>query len=642
MSFRRIQPFADSISSSNGGSSQYASGSRSSDTKAAGSSNDGITCLSRRRQPPKHITRNACTNCRRARAKCDGKVSCTRCQSRAEEESCAYETPRKRGKHQLVGQIVELEKELEALRAEISTKEQILRAVAEYEHPATILGRLKNNETYDSIVRWLARKSSQEDMLRLVKESQRPLLKSVSSAFRWTSVIGETSILDYLFQLYFAWVHPAHTLFSEGHFVDNYMNQSSHFCSSTLVNAICAMACHLHTSSSDDTVDFDHLGTMFSDAARASISTTDKSLTTVQASAIMFLVDCARGDCLRASSYLKAATDNISNIVSDDRSGFFQVLQETNRGVHCLNVEWAQMTFQATSSAPFLGIDLGDFTTDLDQGHWYFYRYIDDECPAWPGLMSTVNREKAKLALIIYDALILLYGVTITEIHACDILHLYWRYVNWRKRLPVLIGDIESSTNQALPHVLSLLILYSTSIVQLLRPLLDLKGFPNEFVEGVVWKHAQEGLFLLSQHYETRYTCRYQPVLQIFAILHLCDVIAPRYPTKRDTIPKEPDAIQSGIQCTMQSQQAFPIAGPLVGILRRLATECSIHIPTPINDAMLLPAIYEIDDVIGSGTRPSYSQPIADIQARYSSGIAAEWAVEAPTFCLMELTPTAG
>lgn len=154
----------------------------------------------------------------------------------------------------------------------------------------------------------------------------------------WTSVTSNTAVLDHLFQLYFAWVHPVHTLFSEGHFVDSYKRQSSGYCSPLLVNSICAMACHLHTMVDSEDADFEQLSTEFGEAVRSNIDAGDTSITTVQAFAVMFLVDSAQANVLRAASYLKLAIDGLSSIDYVENQGFYESWINTIRGVRNLNV----------------------------------------------------------------------------------------------------------------------------------------------------------------------------------------------------------------------------------------------------------------------------------------------------------------
>jgi hypothetical protein len=120
--------------------------------------------------------------------------------------------------------------------------------------------------------------------------------------------------------------------------------------------------------------------------------------------------------------------------------------------------EWAQMTFQVppiVNPPPYDNVEERD--TDLDDAKWYYYRYLNDQCPAWPGLLATTNREKSKLTAIIQDVTTMLYTDRGPQISARQLLEHYGRLVTWRKELPDVVGNIENNNSQALPHVLSLL-----------------------------------------------------------------------------------------------------------------------------------------------------------------------------------------
>jgi len=156
-------------------------------------------------------------------------------------------------------------------------------------------------------------------------------------------------------------------------------------------------------------------------------------------------------------------------------------------------------------------------------------------------------------------------------------------------------------------------------------------------VEETIWTHAQEGLFLLDQHYRTQYTCRYQPVLQMFAVLHLSDVVARFFPGGMENGSKDgPEAIYFGIEVLMQSRAGFPVAGPLQEMLRKTANDCSIRLPR--NLSKLMPPLrppqqrYRLDDLIDACTRPTYSQPVKEIHRRYDSSFSSEWASEGTSF----------
>jgi hypothetical protein len=243
--------------------------------------------------------------------------------------------------------------------------EQIFQALSTDEKVPEILDRLRKGEAYGSIVEWLGR-SPLEDMETMSPrtshhsafDSPDHEMGGLSTSSNWTTVTSDSAVLDHLFQLYFAWVHPVHTLFSEGRFVDSYERQSNNYCSSALVNAICAMACHLHSVADTDEVDFVQLGEDFSDAVRMDIKPEDSSVTAVQAFAVMFLVDSAHGHGLRASSYLRVATDSLSNVSYRPSDGFAEVWKNTIRGVQNLNV--------LVSSHPILDLSI---LIDSASGH---------------------------------------------------------------------------------------------------------------------------------------------------------------------------------------------------------------------------------------------------------------------------------
>lgn len=368
-------------------------------------------------------------------------------------------------------------KQIKELEAKDVLTQQILRALSNDQQVPEILHRLQNGDSYESIAEWLAPPDgcdvhSPTGSQHSIFEASNHEMSGISPNILWTSVTTDQVILDHLFQLYFAWVHPVHTLFSEGYFVNSFRYNSKLFCSPVLVNAMCALACHLHANA--DTDEIEQLGLSFSDAVRSEIEPDDGCLTTIQALAVMFLVGCGRGRGLRASSYLTLASKGLSNIKMSQEDGFLEVLRDTTRGIRCLNVyvclcsrwlrklthrrEWAQMTFQIpTSLRDDLPQSVDNFGNELDEAKWYFYRFVNDQCPAWSGLVATTNREKSKLMDISKDVTTMLYNPSGPPIQASQILQHYARYLSWRERLPSSIGDIENNNSQALPHVLSLL-----------------------------------------------------------------------------------------------------------------------------------------------------------------------------------------
>jgi hypothetical protein len=116
------------------------------------------------------------------------------------------------------------------------------------------------------------------------------------------------------------------------------------------------------------------------------------------------------------------------------------------------------MTFQVPPSPnSALYDDIEEVDDKIDAAKWYYYRYVNDQCPAWPGLLATTNREKSRLTAIIQDVVTMMYTQHGPQISAHHLLQQYGRLVAWRDDLPSVIGNIENNNSQALPHVLSLL-----------------------------------------------------------------------------------------------------------------------------------------------------------------------------------------
>lgn len=185
--------------------------------------------------------------------------------------------------------------------------------------------------------------------------------------------------------------------------------------------------------------------------------------------------------------------------------------------------------------------------------------------------------------------------------------------------------------------------LHTTAVVQLLRPLLDFEGFPSPLVEGTIWTYAQEGLRLLEKCYQTQYTFRCQPVLQMFAALQLADTIARFFPGGNKGGSKDgPEAIQFAMELLMQSRPGFPVAGPLQELLRRSANECAILLPRNLTELMLSPRppqqVYRMDDFLNACTRPTYVQPVFEVHSKYARGFSSEWTIEGSAYGFREST----
>ncbi|TAQ83428.1 hypothetical protein B7494_g8248 [Chlorociboria aeruginascens] len=469
MSFREIRPsFVDS-STPGRNPSQSTSESTSSDPRHARNEHviQSGSSPSRRRRRPDTITRNACASCKKARSKCDGRQPCSRCALRPDAPDCIYILHSKHAKEELI-------KEAEELKAKYGLAKSILEALRNDEMVPEILERLKRGDKYEDIIERVGRTPDDDYETMSPSESQHSPFEAsdqegggAGSAVSWTTVDPRQPVIDHLFQLYFSWVHPVHTLFDEGRFAQSHNHNVGEYCSSILVNALCAMACHLHRNKHDDHSNLGSLGEGFIEAVQAEIHPDDYKLTTVQACGVMFLVDCAEGRGLRGASYLKHALSILPSVIQLDSEGFAEVWATTIRGIRNLSIEWAQMTFQAPGPSNPVPFEDTTRTIAQDNSMWHYYRFMNDEAPYWPSLFATTNQQKSALLAIINDTTTMMYSQFSQPISAIEILKYYRRFTIWRNDLPSALTDIEDHNAQPLPHVLSLLYVGYQPIVKI-------------------------------------------------------------------------------------------------------------------------------------------------------------------------------
>ncbi|MCJ1387359.1 hypothetical protein MMC18_000202 [Xylographa bjoerkii] len=124
--------------------------------------------------PPKRrvTTSNACTTCKRAKAKCSGSQPvCTRCSRRGEGSTCHYEAAMRSQKEAMIEEIREL-------RQRYSRAELILQVVAGEEGEGTVEA-LQRGESYEEI-EWGLRAEEREGKRRRVSPDPQREVVSLS------------------------------------------------------------------------------------------------------------------------------------------------------------------------------------------------------------------------------------------------------------------------------------------------------------------------------------------------------------------------------------------------------------------------------------------------------------------------------
>ena len=315
---------------------------------------------------------------------CDGErpEPCSRCISR--DWRCVYEPHTKTHKDDLLREIETIKTEQAGLqdqhlelqeinatlvRDKLSLQQReevqsvILDILTNNGHDKEIIRRLRSGDSQDSVAQWLLSQpelrrhittlpQSLQDLVDIVRRVE-DLYNAYDSTFSlaepsyyWTHVTRSTALIHHLFKLYFTWVHPVHMLFSEGDFLTSFHDNDTTYCSSALVNAICAMGCHLLDNPLSDASSRDiATRTAYQDAmklregfmveARSHLPPGSYGqMTAIQAFAVMFLVELSSGKARNATGYLRCAADHLRKRDSSDQSD--DAVKLSYWGIHTL------------------------------------------------------------------------------------------------------------------------------------------------------------------------------------------------------------------------------------------------------------------------------------------------------------------
>ncbi len=131
-------------------------------------------------------------------------------------------------------------------------------------------------------------------------------------------------------------------LFSELDFKYSFRTNEGHYCSRALVNAICAMACHLlenegaHSPKLQGSIqDAATLREGFMNEARRHLTwNIYQEMTSVQAFAVMYLVEFSSSQARKALGYLRAAVENVTSATKNQS---VEAQEITAWGINTLN-----------------------------------------------------------------------------------------------------------------------------------------------------------------------------------------------------------------------------------------------------------------------------------------------------------------
>ncbi|KAI9654185.1 MAG: hypothetical protein M1829_000967 [Trizodia sp. TS-e1964] len=632
-------PVSDSIASSQTG--------RSSDNTTS----ESVTKKPKVRRVPTSITPIACEPCKKARAKCDGDLPCYRCLNR-DLDKCIYHPHSKTTKDELIRLI----KEMESLR---KRDDRIFNALVSDEKSQEVVMALRSGEPRDSISLRLG---------RLTLEGPLPETPPATTAgwppylpdgmdprspvdevdtdsdhgHAWTTVTNNPALVRHLLTLYFTWAHPIHMVVSETAFMRSYLELTADYCSSALVNAMCALGCLLAESPLEMSYDtelmandpedykFATLAERFMEEARSLIKWDNLGrITIIQTFAIMFLVDAGSGKARRAASYISFATTQLfDRALGNEPERHTDTWKIAVLGITALGIAWDEFTHQVsnTHQLPSLAPDI-ELDPFLLESEWIFYRQPSDVSnPSQPSLAILTATYTAKLMFIVRATTNLFYGESREPVTGGKILQQYARYLAWKESLPKEIASVDANS-QALPHVLTLHIHYHTAIVQLLRPIMDPPGVHPlnlrnpEWFQVLALQSAEDGLLLLKQ-YRLLFNCRHQPQIQMFCLVHLSDLIMRYKPRKAEEV------VHFCLDMLKESRKGFPFCGPLQEMFRHAASDCRVLLPLDLENLMGPLGQYSIDELMEAVVKPSFAQPLNYVASIIAPLTQEQWAQE--------------
>ena len=279
---------------------------------------------------------------------------CSRCSQR--KLQCVYEPHTKTHKDDLIREIEQLRgdntnlrdhnRTIEEIAAESDTMNQslreeshwqkvILRTIGSNGHNKEIIRRLRAGESHQAIATWLIRENPDfakigpeatnvHNLVNIVKllehqyrEDDNLSPREVGGPpFLWTKFITNEVFIGHLFNLYFTWVHPVHMFFKELDFREDFKSDHGLHCSRPLVNAICAMACNLlKVDPGEDGWSPQDAATLrdgfMAEARKLLVLESVSHMTSIQAFAVMFLVELSSGKARNGIGYLRSAIENM-------------------------------------------------------------------------------------------------------------------------------------------------------------------------------------------------------------------------------------------------------------------------------------------------------------------------------------------
>ncbi|KAJ2903912.1 hypothetical protein MKZ38_009147 [Zalerion maritima] len=331
-------------------------------------------------------------------------------------------------------------------------------------------------------------------------------------ASAWTNVTADPQLVEHLLTLYFCWEYPTFASLSKEHFLRDFQEGSSRFCSPILVNALLALGCRFSSAPNtradpnDPYSSGDHF---FRESLRLfNEEQNHHSLTTIQALGIMSIREASCGrdseSWFYAGQSIRLAIEmGLHRMSSEGNEDEVAVKSATFWGAFALDHAWSLATgsLPQCSCFPILPPKPA-IIDDIEASLWV--PYTDDGAPLQrsceqPSNVRSVYKCFCELSELVHQSLYVLHSPG-RPLSSRDLLNIYTQYLNC--------------------------MYYHFAILLLFRPLIKLRIIGSSISPRDVCTQAADAIQGLLRSYSQLYTLRRTPSFVPYfvltsAIMHL-------------------------------------------------------------------------------------------------------------------------
>jgi hypothetical protein len=404
----------------------------------------------------------------------------------------------------------------------------------------------------------------------------------------WTTVTDDLAFVNRLLTLYFTWSHPFYIIFSRESFYKDFNEGRNKYCSSLLVNAICAYACHLtdEPAGRTDPANFRSAGDhFFAEAKRLLHQDESPSLTTTQALCLMSMREPSTGRdssgfgyigrCIRMCVELGLHINNSASPALGLTPSEIEVRKVTFWGCFTVDSVWSIVTGRI-AQLPRAAITLE--------------KPILEESNGLPGATYGNARvittrmflqEFSVLSELINDNNHMFFAPK-ERLTSSKLLDQYNKYQAWYRRLPPIM-HLEGRSPE--PHTITLHMLYWTVIVHLFRPMLKVDLIHSDVHPRDKCIEAANKVSELSRLYRSMYDYRtahlaIPHILLSVSVVHL--LYSKDNPTSRQNLVEALQGLEALHECHYFGARSFRI-------IYSLAKTWNLPWPEELKDSKLVP-----------------------------------------------------